>query len=592
MRKLPSLLAFGFTLLLCSRSEGRVFVVRDTADSLAPTSLRGAIVAANGLGGHNVIMLAAPLDPGTHTQPAYRLTLPGPNEDKARTGDLDITGGELIITGISTNTVIDASELSDRAFQIFPHARLTLSKLTIRGGRAPGSDYASVKGWGNGGAINNAGTLTLIDCTFADNASGPGTDNEGNGPGNAAGHGGAIFNSGTLSITRCSFLENFCGDGINSSDGGNGGAIANSGNCTATLCTFRENRTGAGAIRIENSFGEGGSGGSGGAVFNSGILSLKNCVIAGNGCGSGADGGALNISVIILPGGPLGSVGGNGGKGGGVFNSGRMEVDRTSIFDNVTGNGGRGGDFGGHGGPGGSGGGIYNSGQLIATSSTLSGNSCGNGGGGGNGDGMSAPIPGAPGGSGGGIYNLDRLNLTSCSIALNRTGNGGPGGEGQAEGSPASNADSGAGGAGGGICVAVDATATMRNTLVALNTNGFGTLLNLSGVGPDVAGAFISQGFNLLGIADGSAGFADGNGADLTGTLASPLDPLIGPLQMNGGSTPTHALLPNSPAIDQGDSFKIHKDQRGARRPVNLRATPNATGGDGSDIGAFEAAAR
>jgi len=184
------------------------------------------------------------------------------------------------------------------------------------------------------------------------------------------------------------------------------------------------------------------------------------------------------------------------------------------------------------------------------------------------------------------------MNLTSCSIALNRTGNGGPGGEGQAEGSPASNADSGAGGAGGGICVAVDATATMRNTLVALNTNGFGTLLNLSGVGPDVAGAFISQGFNLLGIADGSAGFADGNGADLTGTLASPLDPLIGPLQMNGGSTPTHALLPNSPAIDQGDSFKIHKDQRGARRPVNLRATPNATGGDGSDIGAFEAAAR
>jgi hypothetical protein len=57
---------------------------------------------------------------------------------------------------------------------------------------------------------------------------------------------------------------------------------------------------------------------------------------------------------------------------------------------------------------------------------------------------------------------------------------------------------------------------------------------------------------------------------------------------MNGGSTPTHALLPGSPAIDQGNSFGFHKDQRGINRPFDDPLIPNAAAGDGSDIGAFE----
>jgi hypothetical protein len=57
---------------------------------------------------------------------------------------------------------------------------------------------------------------------------------------------------------------------------------------------------------------------------------------------------------------------------------------------------------------------------------------------------------------------------------------------------------------------------------------------------------------------------------------------------MNGGPTPTHALLSGSPAIDQGNSFGVHTDQRGHHRPYNYTAIPNAPGGDGSDIGAFE----
>src|SRR5205823_12755342 len=51
--------------------------------------------------------------------------------------------------------------------------------------------------------------------------------------------------------------------------------------------------------------------------------------------------------------------------------------------------------------------------------------------------------------------------------------------------------------------------------------------------------------------------------------------------QMNGGPTPTHALLRGSPAIDQGRSFGLRKDQRGHPRPHDYSSVPNASGGDG-----------
>ncbi len=63
----------------------------------------------------------------------------------------------------------------------------------------------------------------------------------------------------------------------------------------------------------------------------------------------------------------------------------------------------------------------------------------------------------------------------------------------------------------------------------------------------------------------------------------------LGPLQDNGGPTATMALLPGSPALDKGKSLGVTTDQRGLARPVDISYTPNATGGDGSDIGAFEA---
>jgi hypothetical protein len=108
------------------------------------------------------------------------------------------------------------------------------------------------------------------------------------------------------------------------------------------------------------------------------------------------------------------------------------------------------------------------------------------------------------------------------------------------------------------------------------------------GSGPDLSGNFTSQRFNLIGMADDSTGFTNGLNADQVGSIANPIGPRIGPLQMNGGPTPTHALLPGSPAIDHGNSFSVYMDQRGFRRPYNYLSIPNVPGGDGSDIGAFE----
>ena len=75
-------------------------------------------------------------------------------------------------------------------------------------------------------------------------------------------------------------------------------------------------------------------------------------------------------------------------------------------------------------------------------------------------------------------------------------------------------------------------------------------------------------------------------------------EPLVGlgPLQDNGGLTPTHALDPLSMAIDRGITslppffafVDPVTDQRGLLRTLDFPGRPNATGGDGTDIGAFE----
>ena len=118
---------------------------------------------------------------------------------------------------------------------------------------------------------------------------------------------------------------------------------------------------------------------------------------------------------------------------------------------------------------------------------------------------------------------------------------------------------------------------TMQNTILAANTASLSSL--------DVAGTVSSEGFNLIGVTNESSGWI---ASDRKGSFAEPLDPKLGPLQDNGGPTPTMALLPGSPAIDQGNSSGLTTDQRDRLRTFDWPAVANASGGDGSDIGAFE----
>jgi hypothetical protein len=90
-----------------------------------------------------------------------------------------------------------------------------------------------------------------------------------------------------------------------------------------------------------------------------------------------------------------------------------------------------------------------------------------------------------------------------------------------------------------------------------------------------------SLGFNLESL--------DQCGFHAAGDLVNR-DPLLGPLQNNGGLTQTMAPSASSPAVDQGTSTGLGSDQRGVVRPIDLPSIPNsaAAGGDGSDIGAVE----
>jgi hypothetical protein len=93
----------------------------------------------------------------------------------------------------------------------------------------------------------------------------------------------------------------------------------------------------------------------------------------------------------------------------------------------------------------------------------------------------------------------------------------------------------------------------------------------------DVAGALTSQGHNLIGNGTGGSGF---DPTDLVGTSANPIDPLLGPLQNNGGPTQTMAPLAGSPALNAGDPAQRGvADQRGVVRS------------GGVNIGAYQASA-
>jgi hypothetical protein len=132
---------------------------------------------------------------------------------------------------------------------------------------------------------------------------------------------------------------------------------------------------------------------------------------------------------------------------------------------------------------------------------------------------------------------------------------------------------------GAGIYSSKAGAITITNSLIAGNLDAIGGK-------PDIDGAVISQGYNLI---------QSTVGATLTGTLTGNMlgvDPQLGPLQVVGGAL-FHPLLAGIPARDAahpgtpgGTAYAcMPSDQRGVARPQD-------GDGDGQarcDIGAFEA---
>jgi hypothetical protein len=184
-----------------------------------------------------------------------------------------LTSGEL---ALNNNLTVDASSLpngiqingdqNSRIFDVAEGVTAVLNSLTLTNGFAGTDNF--------GGAIQNAGLLTLFRCTLEGNS----TDTND--------LGGAIYNEGALTMTACSLLGN---------SAAGGGAIYNSATCVLLNCTLAGNAAlGGDGGAIGNEFSdnlaltqctvsENSAGGSGGAVENNhSTFNVTNSILANN----------------------------------------------------------------------------------------------------------------------------------------------------------------------------------------------------------------------------------------------------------------------------------------------------------------------
>ena len=96
-------------------------------------------------------------------------------------------------------------------------------------------------------------------------------------------------------------------------------------------------------------------------------------------------------------------------------------------------------------------------------------------------------------------------------------------------------------------------TLSVLNSIVAGNMVMLGTITATTG--PDVSGTISTGSSNLIGNGTGMTGLTNGTSHDQVGTSASPINPLLGPLANNGGTTEIMALLTGSPAINAGGTL-------------------------------------
>ncbi len=204
----------------------------------------------------------------------------------------------------------------------------------------------------------------------------------------------------------------------------------------------------------------------------------------------------------------------------------------------------------------------------------------------------------------GAILNMGAFTLVNSTLSGNTAARNGGGFQQKGTGATltnvtivdntADNADTGFA-EGGGIHVA-EGSITLHNTVVAAN---FDTPDNGGGgnIRPDISGAVVTLGHNLIGNGTGAGGVSDGIDGDQVGTGTDPIDPLLGDLALNGGTTPTHLPKVRSPLIDGGDNGAVTTALFGEAPFLDQRGDtfPRIVDGDGDedhtatvDIGAVE----
>ncbi len=493
-------------------------------------TLRAAIMEGVASGGADIYL----------TNATYKLTIPGYAENNGLTGDLDVTDGINII-GVGTGlSVIDGNGL-DRVLDIGPWGAggdftVTLQNLTIRGG-SPVCDQ-------DGGGIINWKTLILQNVNIVDNTT------------NCHGGGGGIWNEGTLLMSGTEISNNIA-------PAGQGGGITNRGH-TEMLAESK----------VHHNIAD-----TGGGISNSSIddvFIIQNSDISANysvSSGRGGGGGILHSAGHMFVSHSHFRENRSFNYGGGVSILGYL--DSTFQADHVTFSGNQSEMLGGA---------IFIS-DLIADTSNVSLNY--------------VTISNNRADVGGGIYNeafngaLSILSIKNSTLSNNIVQSVGGGllslGDVQivdttiAE-NRATILSSSVSGVGIYFDTASSANVSVERSLIANNHAPIGSDSPDCVIDPAVN--FLSLGYNLLGQVGTLCEFTALPG-DQRGSVASPIDPKIGPLQDNGGFNQTHGLYFDSPAIDAAGTGVCgvdNDDQRDAPRPTD----GNFDGISECDIGAFE----
>lgn len=184
---------------------------------------------------------------------------------KVKAGTFFIDASAIAASADSAGVTVHGGGLT-KVLEVDRFATVEVKRMTFKGGNGtfPGGVSA-------GGAINNSGKLTLLDCSVEDSTS--------------ASSGGGIENSGTLIARRCTFSGNSANVGQPPPVISGGGALLNMSSATLENCTLSGNSaTFGGAIdqfRIPGA--------------SKPVLTITHCTISGNTANEMDGGGGLYL---------------------------------------------------------------------------------------------------------------------------------------------------------------------------------------------------------------------------------------------------------------------------------------------------------